>query len=117
MGRLLQTAIAKIMCLAICNSCGFIGGPIFPLIFAGACFGRTFADVFPDCGPFNDTNLALLFVPCTSAAVATAYTPLVFTITLAIVASMVLGPQWATLIFISSVSAYTTATGLGVVQS
>eukprot|EP00928_Gymnodinium_smaydae_P022020 TRINITY_DN18626_c0_g1_i1.p1 TRINITY_DN18626_c0_g1~~TRINITY_DN18626_c0_g1_i1.p1 ORF type:complete len:560 (-),score=100.45 TRINITY_DN18626_c0_g1_i1:206-1885(-) len=111
---LLVTAIAKLLALSICNATGFIGGPIFPLVFAGSCAGRACVDLFPEA--FDDTNLTMLFVPCMSVAVGCSYTPLVLTMTTMVTVSFVLGAEWATLLFISGCTAFLVGCGFGAVQ-
>ena len=45
---LVVSAIAKIAAKTAAQSFGFIGGPIFPLVFAGGAVGAALNGVFPD---------------------------------------------------------------------
>ena len=45
---LVISAIAKIAAMTAAQSFGFIGGPIFPLVFAGGAVGAALNGVFPD---------------------------------------------------------------------
>jgi len=47
-GVLVVSAIAKIAAMTAAQSFGFIGGPIFPLVFAGGAVGAALHGVFPD---------------------------------------------------------------------
>ncbi len=66
---LVISAIAKIVAMHAAQAFGFIGGPIFPLVFAGAAIGAAVHGVFPD------VPLALA-VPAGMAAVPAAVLPL-----------------------------------------
>ena len=44
---LIVSAVAKIMAMTAAQSFGFIGGPIFPLVFAGGAIGAAIHGVFP----------------------------------------------------------------------
>ena len=41
------TAFTKLLCLGISQGFGFIGGPLFPIIFTGACTGSLIHIIFP----------------------------------------------------------------------
>jgi H+/Cl- antiporter ClcA len=45
---LIVSAVAKIVAMTAAQSFGFIGGPIFPLVFAGGVLGVAFHGIFPD---------------------------------------------------------------------
>ena len=45
-GVLIVSALAKIVAMTAAQSLGFIGGPIFPLVFAGGVLGAAFHGVF-----------------------------------------------------------------------
>jgi H+/Cl- antiporter ClcA len=45
---LVVSAIAKIAAMTAAQAFGFIGGPIFPLVFAGGAIGAALNGVFPD---------------------------------------------------------------------
>jgi H+/Cl- antiporter ClcA len=45
---LIISALAKIVAMTAAQSFGFIGGPIFPLVFAGGVLGAAFHGVFSD---------------------------------------------------------------------
>jgi H+/Cl- antiporter ClcA len=47
-GVLIVSAVAKIVAMTAAQSFGFIGGPIFPLVFAGGVLGVAFHGIFPD---------------------------------------------------------------------
>ncbi len=47
-GVLILSAVAKIAAMVAAQSFGFIGGPIFPLIFAGGVLGAAVHGAFPD---------------------------------------------------------------------
>lgn len=47
-GVLIVSALAKIVAMTAAQSFGFIGGPIFPLVFAGGVLGAAINGAFPD---------------------------------------------------------------------
>lgn len=99
-GDLIATMFAKLAAVAVALGFGFVGGQIFPLIFAGACLGSVAALWVPEVPVLVAVTSCMVAVPC-------AFLPALLTLTT--VVSMVL-------IFVASITSYTTVCGLGVVQ-
>ena len=83
-GLLILFALAKLLALSGALSFGFIGGPIFPLLFVGATLGSAINLLFPQI-PFG------LAVGCMMAAVPGALVPI--PLALAVIVALVVGLQ------------------------
>lgn len=62
-GVLLITALAKVVAMTAARSFGFIGGPIFPLVFAGGVLGAAVSVIFPDLPPALTVTAGMAAVP------------------------------------------------------
>lgn len=103
---LILFALAKIVALAGALSFGFIGGPIFPLLFVGATLGSAINLLFPQV-PFG------LAVACMMVAVPAAIVPI--PLALAVIGVLVVGLAPANImpVILASLVAFAVAHGLG----
>ena len=99
-------ALAKVLALSGALSFGFIGGPIFPLLFVGATVGSIIHLLFPQL-PLG------LTVGCMMVAVPSVSVPI--PLALAIIGIIVIGlpPTNALPVILASLIAHTTVQGLG----
>ncbi len=99
-------ALAKVLALSGALSFGFIGGPIFPLLFVGATVGSIFHLLFPQL-PLG------LTVGCMMVAVPAAIVPI--PLALAVIGILIIGlsPTNALPVILASLIAHTTVQGLG----
>jgi H+/Cl- antiporter ClcA len=109
-GLLLLFAFAKLLALSGALSFGFIGGPIFPLLFVGATLGSAINLVFPQI-PFG------LAVGCMMAAVPAAFVPI--PLALAVIVALIVGLSTTNVVpvVLASLSSFTIAHGLGLYVS
>jgi H+/Cl- antiporter ClcA len=107
-GLLVVFAAAKLLALAGALSFGFIGGPIFPLLFVGSTLGTALNLMFPDL-PLG------LAVGCMTVAVPAALVPI--PLALAAVGALIIGvsPENALPLVISSLVAFSVTHGLGLI--
>lgn len=105
-GLLLLFALAKMVALSGALSFGFIGGPIFPMLFVGATLGSVVNLLFPQI-PLG------LAVGCMMVAVPAAVVPI--PIALAIIGTLIVGLTPANFlpVILASLTAYSVAHGLG----
>lgn len=103
---LILFALAKIVALAGALSFGFIGGPIFPLLFVGATLGSAINLIFPQI-PLG------LSVACMMVAVPAAIVPI--PLALAVIGIIVVGlsPTNAMPVILASLISFSVAHGLG----
>ena len=107
---LIATGFAKMAALGISLGFGFVGGQIFPLVFAGACAGSVATMLIP--------GLPLLVsMPCMIVGVPTAFVPSPFAFTMLISLMLVLGPEATAPVFVASFTSYTCICGVGVIQN
>lgn len=106
LGLLILFALAKLLALAGALSFGFIGGPIFPLLFVGATLGSAINLAFPQ------FPLALT-VGCMIVAVPAAIVPI--PLALAVIGIVVVGlsPMNTIPVLLASLTSYSLAHGLG----
>lgn len=97
------------LALGISLGFGFIGGQIFPLIFAGTCAGAA-AFLLVDGLPL------LVVVPCMLVAVPCAFVPSPFALVGTVSLMLVLGPQATAPVFVAAFSSYATVCGGGFIQ-
>jgi H+/Cl- antiporter ClcA len=105
-GLLILFALAKLLALSGALSFGFIGGPIFPLLFVGATLGSAINLLFPQI-PFG------LAVGCMMAAVPGALVPI--PLALAVIVALVVGLQPANVlpVVMASLTSFSFAYGFG----
>ena len=102
-------AFAKCLALGICLGFGFIGGQIFPLVFAGACVGSLVTQV---------TGLHFLVaLPCCIVAVPCAFTPIVFSFVAMTGVLLGLGGPALAPVFVACITSFATVNGLGLVHA
>ena len=103
---LLVFALAKMLALSSALNFGFIGGPIFPLLFVGSCLGAIINLIFPQV----PLGLAL---GCMIVAVPAAIVPI--PLALATIGIVIIGVSVADAlpIFLSALVAYSITHGLG----
>ena len=132
-GALVATGVGKMLCLGVCLGFGFVGGQIFPLIFAGACVGMALVVAsipaapaaaaaalaaglpLPHLPPAPALPLVLV-VPCLIVAVPCAFAPAVFTMVVITCLLLELGGGMAAPVFVAGVVSFTTVCGLGLIQ-
>ena len=105
-GLLILFAFAKLLALSGALSFGFIGGPIFPLLFAGATLGSAVNLLFPQI-PLG------LAVGCMMVAVPAAIVPI--PLALAVIGILVVGlsPMNSLPVILASLTSFSIAHGLG----
>lgn len=108
-GTLICSAILKLVAVGVSLGFGFVGGQIFPLIFAGCCIGAATNVLFPSVPLLLSYSVCMAAAPC-------AFVPLIFSFTLIASLSLVLGGPGTAPIFLGSVVSYTTVCGMGLVQ-
>jgi H+/Cl- antiporter ClcA len=105
-GLLVLFALAKVVALSGALSFGFIGGPIFPLLFTGATLGAAINLLFPQIPMGLAVGCMLVAVPATVVPIPLA---------LAIIGMLVLGlsPMNALPVVLASLIAFSVTHGLG----
>lgn len=93
---LVVTAFTKLLCLGISQCFGFIGGPLFPISFAGACTGCLVLIIFPDIP-------VIISFASGFAAAPIVIIPGIFTITILTSVMFLLGGAASSAIFIAIV--------------
>lgn len=106
---LLVTAVCKILAVSLVLGFGFVGGQIFPLLFAGACIGAV-ANLWVPSIP------VAVAVPSCMVAVPCAFLPALLTLTTTVSLTFALGGAATTPVFLASIMSWTTVCGLGLVQ-
>jgi H+/Cl- antiporter ClcA len=99
-------ALAKLLALSGALSFGFIGGPIFPLLFVGATLGTAIHLLFPQL-PLG------LTVGCMMVAVPAAIVPIPLALGVIGIAIIGLSPTNALPVILASLIAHATVQGLG----
>jgi H+/Cl- antiporter ClcA len=99
-------ALAKILALSGALSFGFIGGPIFPLLFVGATLGSAVNLLFPQI-PLG------LAVGCLMAAVPAAVVPIPLALAVIVVVVVGLSPMNTIPVILASLTSFAVAHGLG----
>jgi H+/Cl- antiporter ClcA len=108
-GTLAGTATIKFVAFGISLGFGFVGGPLFPLVFVGACTGVIVHLLVPD------VPLILAYA-CCLVGVPSAILPGFFFMTSMASAFLVLGGPATTIVFFTVVVSYSTVCGMGIVQ-
>ncbi|MCZ7668126.1 MAG: chloride channel protein [Chloroflexi bacterium] len=105
-GLLLLFAFAKMLALAGALSFGFIGGPIFPMLFVGATLGSAINLIFPQI-PLG------LAVGCMMVAVPAAVVPI--PLALAVIGILIVGlsPMNSLPVILAALISFSIAHGLG----
>mmetsp|Transcript_3975 Transcript_3975/g.6035 ORF Transcript_3975/g.6035 Transcript_3975/m.6035 type:complete len:624 (+) Transcript_3975:1127-2998(+) len=103
------TAFTKLLCLGISQGFGFIGGPLFPIIFAGACTGSLIHIIFPGIP-------VIISFASGFAATPVAIIPGIFTVTALSSVMFLLGGAASSAVFIACVMSYITVCGMGLMQ-
>jgi len=106
---LIVSAIVKMVAVSISIGFGFIGGQVFPFIFAGACIGSTAHLLVPQ------VPLLIAFPVCFTATPC-AFMPLTFTLTTVASVAMALGGPATSPVFIAAICSFTVVCGLGIIQ-
>jgi H+/Cl- antiporter ClcA len=105
-GLLILFALAKMLALSGALSFGFIGGPIFPMLFVGATLGSAVNLLFPQI-PLG------LAVGCLMAAVPAAIVPIPLALAVIVIVVVGLSPMNAVPVVLASLVSYSVAHGLG----
>jgi len=108
---LIVLAIAKMATLGLSLGFGFIGGQIFPLLFSGVCVGAAMLQVFDRGMPVT------VALPCCMIAVPMAITPILLSLTALAATTFALGGAGSAPVYVAGFVAYTTVTGMGVMQA
>jgi H+/Cl- antiporter ClcA len=103
---LILFALAKMLALSGALSFGFIGGPIFPMLFVGATLGSAVNLAFPQI-PLG------LAVGCLMAAVPGAIVPIPLALAVIVVAVVGLSPMNTIPVLMASLTSFAVASGLG----
>lgn len=103
---LILFAFAKMVALAGALSFGFIGGPIFPMLFVGATLGSAINLMFPQI-PFG------LAVGCMMAAVPAAVVPIPIALAIIVILVVGLSPMNSLPVILASLVSFSVAHGLG----
>jgi H+/Cl- antiporter ClcA len=103
---LLVFALAKVLALSGALSFGFIGGPIFPLLFVGSSLGAAVHLIFPQ------VPLALA-LGCMIVAVPAAILPIPLSMAAIGIVIIGLSPTNALPVFVSALAAFSITHGLG----
>jgi H+/Cl- antiporter ClcA len=109
-GTLAGSAAIKFAAFGISLGFGFVGGPIFPLIFVGACTGAIVHLLVPD------VPLVLAYA-CCFVGVPTAILPGFFFFTSVASMVLVLGGPATTIVFFTVLVSYSTVCGMGIIQN
>ena len=105
---LIALAFAKLAALGVALGFGFIGGQIFPMVFAGACVGVAVTQI---------TGLTFLVsVPCALVAVPCAFTPCIFSLVGLVSVMLALGGAATGPPFVAAIVSYCTVSGVGIIQ-
>jgi len=102
---LIVFALAKLLALSGALNFGFIGGPIFPMLFVGSCIGAAVSLIFPQI----PLGLAL---GCMIVAVPAAVVPIPIALVAIGIIIIGLSPTNAVPVFISALVAYSVTHGL-----
>ena len=105
-GLLILFALAKMVALSGALSFGFIGGPIFPMLFVGATLGSAVNLAFPQI-PLG------LAVACLMAAVPAAIVPIPLALAVIVIVVVGLSPMNTIPVILASLTSYSVAHGLG----
>jgi H+/Cl- antiporter ClcA len=103
------SGILKLVAGGISIGFGMVGGPIFPLIFAGTCLGVASHLIVPGLNPVVAIATCLVAVPC-------AFIPAMFFFPLLSSMMFVLGGPATSPVFIGCIASYSTVCGMGLVQ-
>jgi len=103
---LILFALAKMVALSGALSFGFIGGPIFPMLFVGATLGSAVNLVFPQI-PLG------LAVACLMAAVPAAIVPIPIALAVIVIVVVGLSPMDTIPVFLAALTSFAVANGLG----
>jgi H+/Cl- antiporter ClcA len=106
---IIVASILKVLAGGISLGFGFVGGPIFPLVFAGTCLGVASHLIVPGLNPAIAISTCFAAIPC-------AFIPGVFTFTLLSSMAFVLGGGATTPVFLGCIASYSTVCGMGLVQ-
>jgi H+/Cl- antiporter ClcA len=105
-GLLILFALAKMVALSGALSFGFIGGPIFPMLFVGATLGSAVNLLFPQI-PLG------LAVGCLMAAVPAAIVPIPLALAVIVIAVVGLSPTNSIPVVMAALTSFAVAHGLG----
>lgn len=108
-GTLLISGLIKLVLVAITTGFGFVGGPIFPLLFTGVCLGTAAKNIVP-------AIPLLVAVPSCMAALPCAFMPAIFTFTSLVAMWLGLGGAATSPVFFACICSYATVCGIGMIQ-
>mmetsp|Transcript_15516 Transcript_15516/g.33527 ORF Transcript_15516/g.33527 Transcript_15516/m.33527 type:complete len:644 (+) Transcript_15516:142-2073(+) len=108
-GTIVAAGLCKLVAVALSTGFGFIGGPIFPLIFAGTCLGVVSHLVVPDVPAVIAISSCMVAVPC-------AFIPALFSMATLASVVLVLGGAATSPVFFACLMSYGTVCGTGIIQ-
>jgi len=108
-GTLWGTLVGKLLSMAICLGFGFVGGQIFPCIYAGVCAGMIVCRVVPSLP-------VTLAVPCMMSAVPASFAPIPFTLVGLTALVLVMDGSMAAPVFVATFVSFLTNCGFGITQ-
>ena len=106
-GLLLQSAFAKMLCLAISMNCGLIGGFIFPMLTIGIMAACVAYQIYPDIP-------LLLFAGCFLAGIPSGVCPMPITLIALPCTLFFIGLEQTAPIFIAATTSYCVVVGSGI---
>jgi hypothetical protein len=110
LATVIVSGLVKLFCVGICLGFGFVGGPIFPIIFSGACAAAVVNVLIPQIPALITYTCCILgFVAC--------FLPGIFTLTTMASVGFVLGPVGTSIVFVAVIMSYSTVCGMGLVQN
>lgn len=100
------SAACKVLSMSLCLGFGLVGGPIFPMAFAGLCVGVATTPLLP----------ASMAIPCCICATVGSFVPIPFTIVFYISFAMSLSVNQIGPVFVATFVAFSLVGGLGTVK-
>lgn len=108
-GTIIAAGLLKLVAVALSVGFGFVGGPIFPLIFAGTCLGVVSHLIVPDVPAVVSISSCMVAVPC-------AFLPALFSMATLASVVLVLGGAATSPVFFACLISYGTVCGMGILQ-
>jgi H+/Cl- antiporter ClcA len=107
--NLLVSALVKIVAASITSGFGFIGGQVFPLLFAGSSIGSAAHLLVPQVPLLIAYPACMVAIPCS-------FTPLMFTLTLTASLALALGGAATAPVFVAAICSFLMVSGCGFIQ-
>jgi H+/Cl- antiporter ClcA len=107
--NLLLSALGKMVAAAIASGFGFVGGQVFPLLFAGSCIGSAANLLVPKVPLLIAFPACMVALPCS-------FMPLMFTLTLTASLALALGGPATAPVFVAAICSFLMISGCGFIQ-